>query len=1275
MFSDTMCNPGHRRALRAKPGFALVVTLSLMILLTVIAVGLLTLSGIALRSSSQSLAMAQARANARCALMLAIGQLQASAGPDQRITATANLAGDQDGQQLTAGGTAQNTYGADGTTVNGLAGPQAGTRYWTGVWGNNHAPTDIFTKTPVPVLLNWLVSGNETAPAFTTNAATGQITSASITAPLPPSMSVANLGAASTALSSSLTINNQPAVLLAGPNTVVGSASTPVAGDVDRYVAAPVVPIKGADGTTTVGGYAWWVGDEGVKARYDVVDPYSDKTTPATQVEARYRLSTPAHSGVELLGTTLAANYPAPTAAGKTTHEQLAKVIDMPQARLLSPSIAEAELKSRYHALSASSVGLLTDTQNGGLRQDLSYYMGQSTLGSPLVGTKIIPKINATDYSPANGPYWDHLYSFCNAPVTGTDATATVRCRPQTATQMGINPVMMQFKFLITTAPFAPADTQCKLRATILAVLANPYNVTLTAPAAGVDFFFFNPHQSNDNDMQVIGVSRSAAPTAGLGSSANTVLLPSSTTEQTTTVAGVDVWTNIFYGISRSKVALTNAAMATDRSRGLMDTVRFHLDGFTIPPGEAIIVCVKGKTQTINALAPRGTSIIAPTPNTVNLETCDAANSFLPSSGTFAANYYEATNPLVLPAGCTMQYTRLGMEETNNQKVDYAMQMRVGDPTGAGALLQEITQGDFLAPVARSNGPSSYIDLSTNGWVLAGYTFKLNPLPRTGPGNQTQYDYRIYQDLNIRGISLDRPYSYPQNSQVPCLVAGAFTASPSVATNYSTISPLGASPYWVEAYDISSRSTAAAKGVLFDLPRSDLPLFSLGQLQHASLTADNETGNAAVDGSVEHLNHQFGGIWQQPGYAVANSYSHPFVPRAVVQYKTAAAPRTTYFDISYLLNAALWDNYYFSSIPQSGMSYTPLNPRYLLIPDQATATQVRQPDTAQHLSINGAFNINSTDPEAWKAVLGGLNNINTPKDTATGAVFARSIWQPGKSVTAKAGTGDDAYTGVRRLTASELDDLAKAIVQRVRARGPFVSLAHFINRTLIKASTDYNPVINDATKGGLLAATSNIPQGRGFSGTLQAAIDVTGQTASAVNPPDTAILSGGLNDFGVGTAGKVVTPSGANAYGDRILTAEGIGGNRFADTAMDGQYSTTNFTSQGAVAAPSTHGRKSTAIPGWLMQGDVLQSIGSVLTARSDTFVIRSYGDARDASGKVVTARAWCEAVVQRVPDYLDGSATGNPANAVRASLTTTNQKFGRRFKLVSFRWLTPNDI
>ena len=55
-------------------GFALVISLSLMVLLTVLAIGLLTLSTVSLRASGQSEAMEVAKSNARMALSLAIGQ-------------------------------------------------------------------------------------------------------------------------------------------------------------------------------------------------------------------------------------------------------------------------------------------------------------------------------------------------------------------------------------------------------------------------------------------------------------------------------------------------------------------------------------------------------------------------------------------------------------------------------------------------------------------------------------------------------------------------------------------------------------------------------------------------------------------------------------------------------------------------------------------------------------------------------------------------------------------------------------------------------------------------------------------------------------------------------------------------------------------------------------------------------------------------------------------------------------------------------------------------
>jgi hypothetical protein len=120
-----------------KNGFALVVTLSLMILLTVIAVGLLTLSSISLRTSSQGEAMATARANARVSLMLAIGDLQKQLGPDTRISATAD-------QISSADPTVSTT-------------PQA-QKNWASAY--NSWPAASATRPPAPEFRQWFVSGD-----------------------------------------------------------------------------------------------------------------------------------------------------------------------------------------------------------------------------------------------------------------------------------------------------------------------------------------------------------------------------------------------------------------------------------------------------------------------------------------------------------------------------------------------------------------------------------------------------------------------------------------------------------------------------------------------------------------------------------------------------------------------------------------------------------------------------------------------------------------------------------------------------------------------------------------------------------------------------------------------------------------------------------------------------------------------------------------------------------------------------------------------------------
>ena len=74
-----------------------------------------------------------------------------------------------------------------------------------------------------------------------------------------------------------------------------------------------------------------------------------------------------------------------------------------------------------------------------------------------------------------------------------------------------------------------------------------------------------------------------------------------------------------------------------------------------------------------------------------------------------------------------------------------------------------------------------------------------------------------------------------------------------------------------------------------------------------------------------------------------------------------------------------------------------------------------------------------------------------------------------------------------------------------------------------------------------------------------------------------------------------------------------------------------------------------------LTQADILQAIGPVISARSDTFTIRSYGDVEDPITGRVLSRVWCEALVQRTTEEVN-----------------VNE---RRFELIAFRWLEPNEI
>lgn len=303
----------------------------------------------------------------------------------------------------------------------------------------------------------------------------------------------------------------------------------------------------------------------------------------------------------------------------------------------------------------------------------------------------------------------------------------------------------------------------------------------------------------------------------------------------------------------------------------------------------------------------------------------------------------------------------------------------------------------------------------------------------------------------------------------------------------------------------------------------------------------------------------------------------------------------------YRANTNLYDEYFFSTVPQAGWSVDdietqPLPNRYLRLIrplQRAAATNAELAgngaENARFFLQTGAFNINSTSVNAWRAML-GARIFGWAYDNGGGATAdlqhaffrlphgAQFFDNPPLLTTAIGDAENVVYVGGRELTPGEIDLLAQNIVARIENRGrlitgrPAFTLRDFINSNII---TD---AIND------VAAASGVD-----------------------------------------------------------LINEGLAADR-------------------------------AGTPGQLTQGDILAALAPVITSRSDTFLVRAYGDVFNPITERVEGQAWCEAVVQRVPDLAEdlGATDADVADPV---FSATTNPFGRKFIITSFRWLTPSDI
>jgi hypothetical protein len=430
------------------------------------------------------------------------------------------------------------------------------------------------------------------------------------------------------------------------------------------------------------------------------------------------------------------------------------------------------------------------------------------------------------------------------------------------------------------------------------------------------------------------------------------------------------------------------------------------------------------------------------------------------------------------------------------------------------------------------------------------------------------------------------------------------------------------------------------------------------------VAADLPTRPLASLADLTHM--QIRGLNPTPPYAgnvAANSDASPLIPKDNVVNASGNSRSSRrdneQQDDSYCVNQVLFDDWFFSSIapepsgfgssagvdlrqnyldfltgkdPLTNRAYLPIQTDQVDTDTKAGAiySDVVQPadswkTIASRLEVQGMFNVNSTSVKAWRALLGHARNQKIPYSQTDGSIamtdetdyaFSRtSVAGDRAAGTAPQVAGEyvetTQFTGYRVYTDEQLDLLAEKIVEQVRLRGPFLSLSEFVNRQL---STDSNLALAGAIQAALNALTSD----------------------SSHNPFETI-----QNESVVSEAEPFVNDPNAGLPETGYL---------FPDAAV---------------------GHNTYGLPGWTRQADVLRPLAPILSARDDTFTIRAYGDSRASDGTII-ARAWCEATVQRTRDFFD------PTDAPDITTQPTkdaNQTYGRRFKVISFRWLNVDEV
>ncbi|MCW1887538.1 hypothetical protein OKA04_22570 [Luteolibacter flavescens] len=1129
-------------------GFALPVVLLLMVVLAVLALGLMTLSTVSLRAATAETDRQVARANARLALSLALGQLQKAAGPDQRISAPATLLSED-------------------------AHPAK-----TGIWESYKLSPEGDDDMAV-----------RKRRRNQTDDADGEFVTW-----------LSSPGASDVLDPEGGSVEEDGITLFPGH-------------DGRKALSAEAVHVSG-------GAAAWAAADEGVKTRIDlpVESGLPDELAAA-------RLRAPARSAAEVL----------PGLGGLVAEgDDAGKLASLAQGDLLA---GRAALDGYRDDLTVWSASLPVNVADGGLKVDLTRAFEGDTLPAAFQGRHVYSG-TTTPLVPADPMYstladWYRLSRHEAGSVLETrlprdykpvvkrydSATRTVVSSPNPAATDGmmLAPVVTRVQVvfsLVAREAHEPwystlqgIDPKLKymlyLIYTPAVTLYNPYNRSLAVDDLKVSF----KHLPLAFQFYRNGMPETQRP----------ALL----SQMHGVYENRDDWEDEFVARLRTSPGSQGGAKITLR------------------PGESRIYGLNH---------PRGTTW----PQMLNFiyqggQTSKTTDSLMPGPGwDYRGGYIVDVlrpNAAGRAPSSTSHYI-IGMRGTD--VVDVACSLR---PPANGKVSQfgieisaKVGGADSLLGVYQYR----YKDASTLEAALSGNHPSLGrirfPFRRERPWAVDELYQRRSDSDPVETWTGPKPFaifSLADRTSLDSLHAGRPVRENSFVHHVLDLdlakSRPGTLPLEASFLPILNQSSGTEGSIETDAEGGDRVY------HHSGVTADSgvldfssyempRTSPVNV-ASLGHANLAGSGHLPLPTYTVGESFAHPLLPRDRAVHRGGGAGYDM-ADHSWLANHALWDGCYFSGIRDAAEAERfhdgeplPLNPRHEAWTDgdedgSAYGAAVTGAEgwhrTAARQMMKGGFNVNSTSVAAWRALLASgksmeipvINPVNATESTVTSAAAAYPRVLP--SLSAETGPWDQdrdrSWTGFRVLSDEENEKLAEAIVREVRARGPFLSMSEFVNRSL---------VAGDAA----------------LAGTLQAAIRHAGINPATI--PD----------------GRPISAQDVAAFGYANPDAA------CGDALEAGQAS--------------------------LTQGDLLAGMGSTLTVRSDTFVLRGYGDARDDRGSIL-ARAWCEAVVQRIPEFIDpADAADGVIELPRADgigareLSEVNRRFGRRFRVVAFRWLSPAEV